>query len=552
MKKKYNKTICFLILSFFLFLCPMKVWASGSATTGFNGSSSVYVGNTIDITLYVGSVTGTTGDGGLAAFGGNLSYNSDYLELVGTTSLAPFNVELAGNKFGGFGANTIKGYSNIMKLTFRAKNIGSVTISYSGSSQPDASASAVAISGCSKTINITEPPSSNNNLSSLTVNQGSLNFNKNTTSYSVDVDADVSSINISAAAEDSGAKVTGTGNKSLNYGKNTFSIVVTAPSGDKKTYQVNVNRKDNRSSNNKLASLSVNNGSLSPGFSANTENYTMSVPYSVSSLNIKATAEDSKAKVSISNQDNLVAEETTNVKITVTAENGSSKVYTIAVTREKDPNKVLSTNNYLSELSVSVGQLSPVFNKEQQKYVVYLPYEVESIEVTAVAEDTRYATITKDIPDKLSVGNNQYKFTVTAEDNSIREYIVVVYRGESVVNQDLSSNNFLKELKVNNGKLTKNFDKNVHIYKYTGKNISIDAIPEDENSKVSIIEKDKVFTILVESATGEINTYILIPKESNILVICVSILSGALISCGGFFGYKFIKNHKKDKKEKKK
>ena len=37
----------------------------------------------------------------------------------------------------------------------------------------------ISISGCSKTINITNPPSTNNNLSSLTVSNGSLNFNKN-------------------------------------------------------------------------------------------------------------------------------------------------------------------------------------------------------------------------------------------------------------------------------------------------------------------------------------------------------------------------------------
>jgi len=538
MMKKNNKTLYFIILSFFLFLCPLKVLA-GSATTGFNGSNSVYVGNTIDVTLYVGSVNDT--NGGLAAFGGNLSYSTDKLELIGTTSLAPFNVELAGSKFGGFGANTINGSSNIMKLTFKAKAVGSTTISYSGSSQPDASAASVSISGCSKTINITEPPSSNNYLSSLTVNQEKLNFNKNTTIYNIEVGADVTSINISASAEDSGASVTGTGAKSLNYGKNTFSIVVTAPSGDKLTYQVNVNRKDNRSSNNKLSSLTVNNGTLSPGFSSKTENYTLSVPFSVSSLNVKAIAEDDKAKVTVSNQNNLIAEETTNVIIKVTAENGSAKVYTIAVTRGKDPNKVLSTNNYLADLQVSSGQLSPIFNKEQQKYIVYVPYEIDTIDITATQEDTKYATVSKDGPEKLSVGNNQYKFTVTAEDSSIREYIVIVYRGENLLDKDISSNSYLKSLKIKNGKLKIDFNKSINIYKYSGKNIDIEAIPEDENSNVNIIEKDRIYNIIVESPSGDTNIYTLVPKENNIPLIIGSAITGSTLASGGIFGYKLIK-----------
>ena len=101
MKRLNIKKITFFLLFFFLFLCPFKIYALGNATTGFNGNSSVYVGNTIDITLYIGSVSGTTDDGGLAAFGGNLNYSSDKLELIGETSLAPFNIDLVGTKFGG-------------------------------------------------------------------------------------------------------------------------------------------------------------------------------------------------------------------------------------------------------------------------------------------------------------------------------------------------------------------------------------------------------------------------------------------------------------------
>lgn len=547
MKDFINNKISFLILSFFLFLCPLVVNATGTATTGFSGNSSVYVGNTIDITLYVGSVSGTTNNGGLAAFGGNLSYPSNLLELVSTSSLAPFNVELVNNKFGGFGANTITGYSNIMKLTFRAKATGSATISYTGSSQPDASASPVTISGCSKTVTIANPPSSNNNLSSLSVSSGSLNFNKNTTSYTVNVDTNVTSVNISASAEDSSASITGTGTKNLNYGNNTFSITVTAPSGDKKTYTVTVNRKDSRSSNNKLSSLSVNSGELSPKFNSDTESYSLSVPYSVSTLKVDAKASDSKASVSVTNT-SLTAEETTDVKIVVTAENGSTKTYTIHTTRGKDPNKVLSTNNYLSSLTVSSGILSPTFSKEQTEYIVYLPYEVDTVSFDAIVEDTKYATVSIEGPDSLAVGNNNYKIKVTAEDSSVKEYTVIVSRGINLVESDVSSNTNIKSIKLKNGSLIGTFNSDKKEYYYTRKdNFEIEEVTlEDENSTVNIIEDGKTIYLLVTSQSGEQAIYAL--RVKNYFYIFIYIL---IFILGVIAGILFTKLNKKIKSKKK-
>lgn len=82
-----------------------------------------------------------------------------------------------------------------------------------------------------------------NTLSSLTVSSGSLNpqFNANTTSYEVNVAGDVSSITINAKAQDAKATVSGTGQKNLEVGSNTFQIVCRAEDGSTKTYTVNVN-----------------------------------------------------------------------------------------------------------------------------------------------------------------------------------------------------------------------------------------------------------------------------------------------------------------------
>ena len=80
--------------------------------------------------------------------------------------------------------------------------------------------------------------SKENNLSSLTVSQGSLDpqFSANKTKYNIDLPGTAKEVTISAKAKDSKAKVSGTGKKSLKVGENTFNVVCTAENGSKKTY----------------------------------------------------------------------------------------------------------------------------------------------------------------------------------------------------------------------------------------------------------------------------------------------------------------------------
>lgn len=533
MKRLKNRKFSFLILSFFLFLCPLTVKAT-NANVSFSGNNSVYNGNTIDITLVV-SESGSKNDEGISGIQGPISYDTSKLELISTKSHS-LNVNYNSGKIVGMvtsQAEYLRGTKNVITFTFKAKALGSATVSIKADVS-DADGKKIFSNTVSKTISITNPPSSNNNLSSLSVSNGNINFNKNNTNYSVSVDSNVSSITINATSEDSGASISGTGNKNLNYGNNKFDIIVTAPSGAKKTYTININRKDIRSGNNKLSSLNVNGGTLNPKFNSNTESYSISVPYSISSLTINAKAEDAKAKVTISNN-NLVAEETTAVKVIVTAENGSTKTYTINATRGKDPNKILSTNNYLSNLTVSTGTLSPSFNKEQENYIVYLPYEIDSIKINTQVEDTRYATVKIEGPDKLSTGNNNYKITVTAEDNSTKIYTLVVSRGINMTGEGIKSNIYLKSIKIKNGSLKGNFNKEVYNYTYTGG--EIEAIPEDGNSTVTIITHDNITSIIVKSATGELGVYTLTLNKGNFLNIILSLGCLILIAGGVFVGY---------------
>ena len=201
------------------------------------------------------------------------------------------------------------------------------------------------------------------------------------------------------------------GSADKNIGTITYSKTVAAP----------------LSGENTLSRLTVSNATISPSFSANTTKYTASVPFSVSKLNITATATDSNAEVKV-NSPTLTPGKKTNVTVTVTAENGAKKTYTIVVSREADPNYVASGNNKLSGIKVDGFLLSPVFNADKTDYIVWAPYETTSVKVSGTVADKK-ASVEIVGGDNLAAGqDNTVKVICTAENGDRKEYTVIVKR----------------------------------------------------------------------------------------------------------------------------
>lgn len=181
------------------------------------------------------------------------------------------------------------------------------------------------------------------------------------------------------------------------------------------------------STDNTLKSLTVSNATISPAFSSSTTSYTASVPYEVSKLDVKANANDSKAKVSIDNP-TLTVNGTTKVTITVKAENGSTKTYTISVKRAQDPNYVPSSENNLSSITVDGFLLSPVFSAENTKYVIWLPYETENVTIGGTAADSK-ASVKVIGGDSLIAGaDNEIQIVCTAENGTEKVYTIIAKR----------------------------------------------------------------------------------------------------------------------------
>ena len=316
------------------------------------------------------------------------------------------------------GKSTTKSFN----LSCTSTNSGSITFSVFGDITSGLGEN-IDIS-LNKEVIVKPPKSGNNNLSSLSVDGLTLNpnFNASITSYTTSTKN--SSIYINATKEDNNASISGLGTKNLNYGNNTFNIIVTAENGSKKNYTITVNRIDTRSTNNYLKSLSVDSGNLSPGFNKNTTSYTVSTESS--SIKINGTVEDSKSSILGLGTKNLNYGNNT-FNIIVMAENGSKKTYTITVNRMD----IRSSNNNLKVLSLDKGVIK--FNKNTTNYNISVEDSVSFVKIVATLDDNKSSFVNGFGPRtvNLNYGNNKIEIKVQAENGSVKVYIINVNRKDS-------------------------------------------------------------------------------------------------------------------------
>ena len=197
--------------------------------------------------------------------------------------------------------------------------------------------------------------SRNNYLSSLKVSDGTLSpeFNRDITSYTINFDDEntiknLDKIKITATADDKTAKVTGTGEKALVEGENTFKINVKSESGSTRTYVIKVTKPATiKESDLRLSSLKVqtvdNEGNsadaeLDKAFDKETLEYSMNVESNISGLNVTAIPATTDIDVSVSGNENL-HDGMNEVVITLT----SKEDQTVQTTYKITVNKAQST-----------------------------------------------------------------------------------------------------------------------------------------------------------------------------------------------------------------
>lgn len=423
------------------------------------------------------------------------------------------------NKSGNFAIGTFQVKTKSGITTGANENITINSVVFSNSDDPP-----ISINIPSKSQNI-RIKSTVNTLSSLSISGGTISFNASTTSYNVTIDS--ASATISATATDSAATVTGTGTKTLNYGANAFNVVVTSEAGTTKTYTINVTRPDNRSTNNNLSSLTISSGTIN--FNAATTSYTLTVGKDITSMTVGASLADSKASfvsgygprtvnLNVGNNDILIK---------VNNEKGETKTYTLKVIKE-DPRSAVNT---LKTLTISSGTLN--FQKDILEYKTTVPYNIIKMDVTYEASDPK-AKVEVTGNDNFIVGDNTILIKVTAENETVKEYKIIVTRQEEGA-ATLSNNSYLKSLSV--GGYDLNFNKKTLEYNLTIKKekaLDITALPEEKTSKVKIIDNTdlsngSVIRIIVTSEEGSSREYQINIKVQDNLTLFIYIGLGSLV-----------------------
>lgn len=143
---------------------------------------------------------------------------------------------------------------------------------------------------------------------------------------------------------------------------------------------------EEKSTNKALKELVVENYQLTPEFNSQTTKYSLTLKDSDEKLNIKATPEDEKATVDITgNGDFKVGNNI--VKITVTAVDGTARIYTITVSKTNEDG-VLDMLK-LSKLQISNATLEPSFDPEITNYIITVddPSTIKAENIVATAED---------------------------------------------------------------------------------------------------------------------------------------------------------------------
>lgn len=212
-----------------------------------------------------------------------------------------------------------------------------------------------------------------------------------------------------------------------------------------------------KSSNAHLSKLQINQEGLTPNFNKNKTSYAVTVGENVNDLKVTAVAEDSKSKVAISGNTGLKNGDN-KIYITVTAQDGTKKVYTITVTKTGDANK---SNSYLQNLIVENATLSPEFSKEIFEYDCgTVGKSVETLKILAFGENEN---VKIDITgnDKLSEGDNKIIVKVTSEDGTTtKEYVITVKKDSSIVEENnIEEINALQDTDNDNNFFNKLFKK---------------------------------------------------------------------------------------------
>lgn len=198
---------------------------------------------------------------------------------------------------------------------------------------------------------------------------------------------------------------------------------------------------------------------------------------------------------------------------------------------------IKSSNNFIKSLSITNVEL--LFDKNITEYTIKLDEEINTLQLEIILEDTKsnyvvenIENINRDLPIKI---------IVTAEDQTIREYIINIKPLEEI----LDSNSKLNNMSIEGFSI--NFDSEIFTYDITITNqnsLNIIATPQSETSNYYIsgnndLKNKSQITITVKAEDASETKYIInVKKSSNFAGTFIVIL---IVLVAGFVAFKILK-----------
>ena len=322
MKIGTKKIICMILcLAMLIFIAP-KAKAAG-LVIAFS-DSTVDVGDTVTVTVTGNGVSGTV----------NLSVSGDATLSQNSVSVNNGSASVTA---------TINGEGSI-RITATAANMTDTATSEAYTGATGGTITAVGSERQTENANTDSKQASNANLTNLGIRPNDFTgFSPNKLTYDVTVPEDVESVEVYATAQATGATISGTGMKTLEYGENALDVVVTAQDGTVKTYTINVTREgsdgaeeapaQNTETQKGLSSIKIGDLTLNPSFATNVYEYTVKYIGKDTSLNIETVPTDPNYVVEILGNEELKEGENTITILVSDSEGNNVATYQLTVNK---------------------------------------------------------------------------------------------------------------------------------------------------------------------------------------------------------------------------
>lgn len=255
-------------------------------------------------------------------------------------------------------------------------------------------------------------------------------FESDKTDYQIEYDSSKTSIKLAYDYDINTYQGSGSfGEMTLKYGENNFTFTLSNKENpdDFKTYNIKVIRKDNRSGDNSLNSLTVGNNKVVLGES---NEYNVTVDGKTTSIEIHATVANGATFVDgygerLGNNSVKLDNPTTTVEIKVKAENESIRTYKVNITKTN----LQSSDATLKSLTVEGIDFE--FKSDKLEYDLSVKHNISKVKIEAIKNNEK-SNVEYSENVTLTTGINNIDIKVTAEDSTVKIYKLNITREEEV------------------------------------------------------------------------------------------------------------------------